>query len=336
MSNTPLLSLHSINKTFQGVPAATDLSLDLMQGEILALIGPSGCGKTTALRMVAGFETPDSGRIVMAGRDVTGLAPERRGIGIVFQDYALFPHMTVVENIGFGAQDRGTAALSRYVDMVGLTGLEARFPDQLSGGQQQRVALARSFAAGPGLMLLDEPFSNLDAGLRNATRREVRRLLKESGIGLVLVTHDQEEALTFADRVAVMDRGRVLQCGPVQEVYDRPVNAFVAAALGRTNLLAGQAEGEFCQTALGRVRLPGPRNGAVTLSLRPHDLSLTAANGSANGRITDLEFKGHFATCWIDCAGTELQVDVAGAATLPVGTPVQVSARDTAAFPLTA
>ena len=309
MSTDPLLQLDGIAKRFNGTAAVRDLSLSVEAGEILALIGPSGCGKTTSLRMIAGFEAPDAGRILLAGRDITALAPERRGIGIVFQDYALFPHLSVAGNILFGARSRDPATLARLTAMVGLSGLEQRFPDQLSGGQQQRVALARTLAVEPRLILLDEPFSNLDAELRLSTRREIRRLLKATGCGIVLVTHDQEEALGFADRVAVMRAGRLQQCGPVREVYEQPANAFVARALGRANLIDGTGWGPGAQTVIGPVPLSRPAHGPVTLAVRPRDIALSLAQDAGNGRVTAVEFRGHYAICIVDCAGTLIEAE---------------------------
>ena len=327
MSN-PLLSLRNLSRRYEpGGPAAVDnLSLDLQQGEILALIGPSGCGKTTSLRMIAGFEQPDAGQVLLEGIDATPIRPEKRGIGMVFQDYALFPHMTVAQNVLFGAPRKDARNLARYLSLVGLEGFDDRFPDQLSGGQQQRVALARSFAAQPRLILLDEPFSNLDAALRSIARREIRKLLKSTGISVIFVTHDQEEALSFADRVAVMHDGRLLQIGPAAQVYDRPTDAFVAGFLGRTNLLEGMADGAQCSTPLGQVPLARQARGPVQVSLRPENLSISRAGteAGASGHITAVEFKGHDMTYWVDCHGTDIQVDAMHGPRLPEGTPVML------------
>ncbi|MEX4009853.1 ABC transporter ATP-binding protein [Neoaquamicrobium sediminum] len=337
MTDNLLLSVRSLSRRFgrKGPVAVDDLSFDIDTGEILALIGPSGCGKTTTLRMIAGFETPDTGRVLLSGRDLTSTPAEQRGIGMVFQDYALFPHMTVGENIRFGARRNGRDVVARYLGMVGLDGFEQRYPDQLSGGQQQRVALARSFAAEPRLILLDEPFSNLDAALRSAARREIRRLLKSAGIAIVFVTHDQEEALSFADRIAIMRDGRILQSGMAQEVYDRPADAFVATFLGRTNLLEGTAEGGFARTSLGLLPLTRPTSGRVSISLRPERLGIRAveADEQPNGRIVAVEFKGHDMTYWVDCDGVEVQVDAMQSVRLAEGTPVRV-AVDGEAVPL--
>ena len=230
---TPLLEVERLRKTFAhaDAPAVHRVSLALGDGELLALLGPSGCGKTTTLRMIGGFEQPDEGRITFQGHDITHLPPESRGIGFVFQDYALFPHLSVLDNVKFGlralpraqAQDRADEMLR----LVGLSDLGKRRPHQLSGGQQQRVALARALAVAPKLILLDEPFSNLDAKMRVETRQEVRRLLKKTGATGILVTHDQEEALALADRIAVMDGGRVVQVGTPDEIYRREFHRSV-------------------------------------------------------------------------------------------------------------
>lgn len=329
MTDTPLLNVRDLSRRYtkEGPAAVDGLSLDLAPGEILALIGPSGCGKSTTLRMIAGFETPETGSILLSGRDITDLAPEKRGIGMVFQDYALFPHMTVADNILFGAKDKSAETVKRHLQMVGLDGLGARFPDELSGGQQQRVALARSFAAAPGLILLDEPFSNLDAALRSTTRREIRALLKSAGVGILFVTHDQEEALSFADRIAVMREGRILQHGRAEDVYDRPADAFVASFLGRINLIEGEASGSIARTALGDLRLSRSASGKVMLALRPERIGIRAPDTEdrPNGRILATEFKGHDLTYWVSCHGIELQIDVMERTRLPAGTDVCVS-----------
>jgi iron(III) transport system ATP-binding protein len=312
--HSPLLRASGLSRTFPGVaqPAVADASFEVEAGEIFALIGPSGCGKTTTLRMIAGFEETDSGSIELAGDDITRVEAEKRGVGIVFQDYALFPHLNVLDNVGFAIRDVGRRERNRragaFLDMVGLAGYGERFPDQLSGGQQQRVALARTFAARPRLILLDEPFSNLDSALRQATRREIRQLLKQNGVGAVFVTHDQEEALSFADRIAVMRRGRIEQIGAPEEVYARPRSAFVARFLGRTNLVPGEADGSMAETALGPVPLAAPASGSVLLSLRPEHLVLENGPGS-DAIVKARDFKGHDVTYWVGIGDDEYQVD---------------------------
>jgi len=318
--STPLLSVQQLTKSFapQAPPVVQDVSFDVSDGEIFAILGPSGCGKTTTLRCVAGFERATDGKIVMQGRTLSGpgvhVPPEERGVGIVFQDYALFPHLTVLENVAFGLQtgtqaqrtDRAREAL----DMVGLSSFEDRRPQHLSGGQQQRVALARTLAPEPELILLDEPFSNLDALLREETRQEVRQLLKDRGMSAVLVTHDQEEALSFADRLAVMRSGQIDQVGTPEDVYYRPRTLFVAQFLGRTNLLLSQAAGAEADTALGRVRLDREAEGTVLVSLRPEHLTLAAPEtaDAPIGTIVGRAFKGHDITYRVDCEGTEYLV----------------------------
>jgi len=270
------------------------IDLEVYPGEILALLGPSGCGKTTLLRVIAGLEGPDAGRVLLAGREITLLPPERRGIGFVFQDYALFPHLTALGNVAFGlkGEDRWERA-RRALERVGMTLFQDRKPGELSGGQQQRVALARALAPGPRLVLLDEPFSSLDAGLRAATREEVRKVLKEAGTTALLVTHDQEEALSFADRLGVMRGGRLLQVGTPEEVYLRPKTPFVAQFLGRTNLLPGEGKGRWAETCLGPVPLAEPAFGPLLLSLRPEALKLHPPGEGPQGEVVAREFKGH-------------------------------------------
>lgn len=325
----PLFAARNLSRRFiAGQPAVVDdLSLELHKGEILALVGPSGCGKSTTLRMIAGLETADTGSVTLDGRSITSLAPEKRGIGMVFQDYALFPYLDVADNILFAAPHKSADIAAHYLDLVGLKGLGQRYPEELSGGQQQRVALARSLAAEPRLLLLDEPFSNLDAALRSATRQEIRRLLKATGMAVLCVTHDQEEALGFADRIAVMRDGRLLQTGTPFEIYDSPADPFVAGFMGRTNFLHGLAHGKTCQTRLGPVALVTPATGSVKLLVRPEHFVLRRAKGpgQGNARITEVEFKGHSVTYHADCAGLPLQVDAAHSSRFSVGDEVELS-----------
>lgn len=315
-----LLTVEGLTKRFapEAPPVVQSVGFAVAEGEIFALLGPSGCGKTTTLRLVAGFERADAGTVVLAGRPLTAtgthVPPERRGVGLVFQDYALFPHLSVLQNVAFGlrhlprAERPGRAR--EALELVGLSGLEARRPQRLSGGQQQRVALARALAPRPGLILLDEPFSNLDALLRQSTRAEIRTLLKEWGTTAVLVTHDQEEALSFADRLAVMRAGRIEQVGTPEEVYYQPRTLFVAQFLGRTNLLLSQAAGEEAETPLGRVGLSCSAKGPVLLSLRPEHLTLEApdAGRGLRGTVVGREFKGHDITFHVQCDGSDYLV----------------------------
>ena len=306
-----LLEINALSKHFDPrQPAAVDnISLRVEPGEIFGLLGPSGCGKTTTLRMIAGFATPDSGSIRLRDTDITSLPPEKRRIGLVFQDYALFPHLSAIRNILFALphlprSQRRTRALE-LLETVGLQGHANHMPDQLSGGQQQRVAIARALAADPVLILLDEPFSNLDAALRDTTRREVRAILKKANINAILVTHDQEEALSFCDRLAVMNQGRIEQIGCPENIYLHPATAFVAQFLGRANLLSGTAYGHTADTAFGRIPIRPCTHGKVLLSLRPEHLTLQECddNGCSDeppspenplrATVTTREFRGH-------------------------------------------
>ncbi len=296
-SPPPLLEVHGLCRQFAaGRPAVNDVSFSLAPGELLALLGPSGCGKTTTLRMIAGLEVPDAGSVCLRGVAITDLRPERRGIGLVFQDYALFPHLTVVENVRFGLHRwPGRRAAARSQEMLELVGLEAlarRYPHELSGGQQQRVALARTLAPAPELVLLDEPFSNLDAAKRVEMRQEVRRLLRRSGAAAILVTHDQEEAMVMADRLAVMERGRLIQTGPPDEIYRRPASAFVARFLGGSNLLRGEAHGSAVNTLLGSLLLASPAQGPTTIAVRPEQIRLVP-DPEAPATVELREFRGH-------------------------------------------
>ncbi|MDX1530622.1 MAG: ABC transporter ATP-binding protein [Rhodothermales bacterium] len=301
-----LLTVSCLSKRFaDGVlPVVNGLSFAVRDGETFALLGPSGCGKTTALRCIAGFEPADGGTVALDGRVLSGegvhVPPEERGVGFVFQDYALFPHLPVRDNVAFGLRGLPKEArrerVAEVLKLVGLQGLSDRLPHALSGGQQQRVALARAVAPRPRLLLLDEPFSNLDALLRQEMRARVRELLKGEGMTALLVTHDQEEALSFADRVAVMQNGRIDQIGTPEEVYATPRTLFVAQFLGRTNLLLTHADGAEADTVLGRLRLHRGATGPVLLSIRPEHLALTAdpaATDGLEGTVLAREYRGH-------------------------------------------
>src|SRR5215831_252605 len=279
--------------------AVREVSLSVGQGEFLTLLGPSGCGKTTTLRMIAGFESPDAGRVWIGDRDVTALMANRRDIGFVFQNYALFPHLTVFDNVAYGLRIRGVerAEAARRVGevlaMVGLARYEGQQPHQLSGGEQQRVALARAIVIRPRVLLFDEPLSNLDARLRVQMREEIRRLQKELSITAVYVTHDQEEAMAVSDRIAVMSQGVVVQVGRAEDLYHRPASAFVAQFIGRVNFLRGRVlerggDGVVVEAAGGRVRVAGDagRTGeAVRLAIRPEALGIEADEPGAAGEI---------------------------------------------------
>ena len=308
-----VLEVRDVRKTFApGVPPVlNNVTLSVNRGELLTLLGPSGCGKTTLLRVIAGFEHPDAGEVHVSGTCVATagpcVPPERRGVGMVFQDYALFPHLTVLQNVMFGLRGRDRKTRARDVlALVGLTVFEGRYPHQLSGGQQQRVALARALAPEPRLLLLDEPFSNLDAALRHTTRAEVRAILRKAGTTAVLVTHDQEEALAFSDRLAVMRAGQIEQLGTPEQVYRYPHSAFVANFLGRSNLMLGTAHGQHARTLLGDVPLAESARGPVMISVRPEDLRL--GQGGADAMVIAREFKGHDVTYTVRVGSHEILV----------------------------
>lgn len=315
---SPILDVTGITRRHAAVqpPVVRDVSFQVQPGEMFALLGPSGCGKTSFLRVLAGFDTPEAGSICYDGRilnqpGMEPVTPDKRGIGIVFQDYALFPHLRVAGNIGFGLKghpDRD-GAVAALLAMVGLEGLGHRFPHELSGGQQQRVAIARSIAPRPSLILLDEPFSNLDAKLRQSTRAEIKSMLHDFGITAIMVTHDQEEALSFADRVAVMRDGRIQQIGTPEDIYFRPRTPFVAQFLGLTNLVLAHADGMEANTGFGPIALDRPSDGPTWVSLRPEHLTLAApGHGGTRGVITRREFKGHDVTWTVKTSGTEVLV----------------------------
>lgn len=291
------LSCRSIHKRFRDATALDGFDLDVEDGLLLALLGPSGCGKTTALRIIAGFERPDSGEVSVRERLVAAggswVPPERRRVGMVFQDWVLFPHLSVHDNIAFGLPGRGRRErVAEVLEMMRLSGLEGRMPHELSGGQQQRVALARALAPSPEVLLLDEPFSNLDASLKAEVRAEVRTILHDAKATAIFVTHDQEEALAMADVMAVMDAGRILQVGTPHEVYQDPVDLRVASMVGDANLIRGRVSSGVATTALGRFDAAGLADGAVRMMVRPEEISIApAANGVA--RIVDTEFYGH-------------------------------------------
>lgn len=296
-----MLELRGIAKRFGAVIAVDDFSLAVPDGEIVALLGPSGCGKTTVLRIVAGLERPDVGRVFLAGRDATDWPPEKRGVGLVFQSYALFPHLSVGANVAYGLRSRRgerKARVRELLGLVGLSGYERRRPHQLSAGQQQRVALARALAPKPRVLLLDEPLSALDAALRKNLRAELRALLGKLGMTALYVTHDQEEALALADRVAVMRAGRLEHVAPPEELYNRPRTPFVAAFLGRANLWPGRlvsVDGNRALVEVAGERIPAERGesregGEVLLFFRPEWAEVGA--GPFTAEIESAEYLG--------------------------------------------
>jgi len=293
-----VICTHGVTKRFGSVTAVNDNALCVDKGEFVALLGPSGCGKTTLLRLVAGFERPDAGEIAIEGRRVAGpgtwVAPERRGVGIVFQEYALFPHLTVAANIGFGVR-RGErqSRVPELLRLVGLTGLEERYPHELSGGQQQRVALARALAPRPSVVLLDEPWSNIDPLLRASIREELAAILRAIDVTVLFVTHDREEAFSMADRIALMRDGQVVQSGGPEEVYLSPVDRWVAEFAGAGNFLQGELDGALVKTSIGRF--PVATNGLardVEVLIRPELLELRPDPAGA-GEVVAREFRGH-------------------------------------------
>lgn len=297
------LELDNVCKKFGADTAVAGVSVKV-EGECLALLGPSGCGKTTTINMVAGFLEPDSGRILIDGKDVTGVPPYRRNTGMVFQDYALFPHKSVLENVAFGLRMRSVPKaernkrVSEVLELVGLGSLGHRYPHQISGGQRQRVALARALVIQPSLLLLDEPLSNLDARLREFLREEIRRVLDATKITAIFVTHDQAEAFAVADRVALMNHGRIVQMGTAKELYQRPVDRFVAEFFGDCNFLLGRkdgAGGDFVsvRTTGGMVRtrsradLPIPPDVSdLTVAVRPEQMFIGVSGTSRDGMNT--------------------------------------------------
>jgi iron(III) transport system ATP-binding protein len=338
------LEVTGIYKSYGGQRVLSGLDLAVGAGSFTSILGPSGSGKTTLLRVVAGFERADGGSVRLGAEVVDGdgrfIGPDRRRIGFVPQDGSLFPHLSVVQNVGFGLprRERHGKKVLQLLDMVGLGGLEKRYPHQLSGGQQQRVALARALAIEPSLVLLDEPFASLDASLRVALRQDVRRVLKKAGATVVLVTHDQDEALSLADQVAVLRDGRVGQCDTPQELYARPSTPELALGLGETNFLNGRAQGRTVATALGLLALERPpelglNEAAMLVLVRPEQILLSVEPGGDRpcGRVISTEFYGHDAVVRVlaDLDGPKtLIVRTSQAAALPAeGSLVAISVR---------
>ncbi|QGN08019.1 ABC transporter ATP-binding protein [Halorhabdus sp. CBA1104] len=303
-----ILALDGVTRRFGPETAVDDISLTVQDGELLTLLGPSGCGKTTTLRLLAGLDEPDEGTIQVGGETVAGgdtfRPPEKRDVGLVFQEFALFPHLTVGENVAFGIQDREEAAIDERVEdlleLVGLGDYREASPEDLSGGQRQRVALARSLAPEPEVLLLDEPFSNLDVGLREEMRREVRRIIKETGVTAVSVTHDQEEALSISDRVAVIDDGHVEQIGRPEVVFQQPESRFVAEFLGQAGFVSGTFADGCVETPLGCLdadRIEGLdteyESATIDVLVRPDDIRAVPADpAGTNARIVDRQYTG--------------------------------------------
>jgi spermidine/putrescine transport system ATP-binding protein len=318
------------------VTALGDVSVSIEQGEFFTLLGPSGCGKTTLLRCIAGFESPTSGAILLSGRDITHTPPNARPVNTVFQSYALFPHLSVAENVGFGLKMLGksraevTRATERVLALVKLEDFAGRLPQQLSGGQQQRVALARALAPEPEVLLLDEPLSALDLKLRKEMQSELKRLQTETGITFVFVTHDQEEALTMSNRIAVMSAGALLQVGTPHDIYNRPVNRFVADFIGETNFLPGTVEAGGVRIGSGDIfaaPLAG-QIGAVTLAVRPEQVGIVAVGAGIAAKVVEATYLGtdtHYTLALSDDSRIVARVQSNAGEALRIGDPVGVS-----------
>lgn len=335
----PYLAVNQINKRFGHFWALRDVSLDIKPGEFVCFLGPSGCGKTTLLRIIAGLEQQDSGTIIQKGRDISDLPPSQRDFGIVFQSYALFPNLNVRDNVGYGLQgkawprEKRQARVDELLSLVGLSASDRQYPAQLSGGMQQRVALARALATSPGLLLLDEPLSALDARVRAHLRTELRQLHQRLGVTTIMVTHDQEEALSLADRIVVINQGGIEQVGTPQEIYQRPCSAFVADFVGKTNPLQAQwlSPGRFnwhgIELSCGQTSLQ-TLGETFTLALRPEDILLhddnspqTQGSNRYEAKVQDLEFLGAFCRVRVHLPknGQSLVADVPSAQAVRMG-----------------
>jgi len=334
------LELSGLQKRYRDSVAVDDVSLSVEQGEAVALLGPSGCGKTTTLRMLAGLVDPDRGAIRLDGAEITRLPAHKRNMGYVFQSYALFPHLSVARNVGFGLEERGVGKpeIARQVEealaLVRLAGLDQRRPRELSGGQQQRVALARSLVIRPSVLLLDESLSNLDAKLRDTMRHEIRSIQRSLGITTLFVTHDQVEALTMCDRIAVMDRGRIAQIGSAEDIYERPATRFVASFVGRANVLPATRDAEGRAVLWGEtLPVAVPASGEFDLFVRPQRMRILPVSepvspsmARVHGRVLRSVFVGDHVEVLIEGVGGQLTVEMQSGSAAPAeGTEVAVA-----------
>lgn len=318
----PDLIINSVEKRFGDFVALRDVSLQVASGEFVTLLGPSGCGKTTLLNIIAGFLAPTRGEIVIGGKDVTNLRPEQRDTAMCFQSYALFPHLSVRDNIAFGprqkrvARDETAARVGSLLTQMGLDLHADKLPNALSGGQQQRVALARALAVEPGVVLFDEPLSNLDAKLRDQVRSEIRNLQRSLGFTAVYVTHDQAEALAMSDRVFLLNGGRIEQSGPPREIYFKPQTRFVADFIGAANLHRGQVAGGMMQTPFGALPVDAPDALDVTICWRPEAVTL---GGGLQGRVTSAAFQGSYTDVFVAAGDHSARLQVAGDCDVTIG-----------------
>jgi spermidine/putrescine ABC transporter ATP-binding subunit len=345
---TPLLQIRNVSKSFGTVKAVDDLSLDIHGNEFYALLGASGSGKTTLLRMLAGFEAPTSGQILLAGKDVSNVPPNKRPVNLMFQSYALFPHMTVRANIAYGLEMEHlpkaeiNARVDDILSVIELTAFANRKPDQLSGGQKQRVALARALVKRPQVLLLDEPLGALDKKLRGAMQLELKRLQHEVGITFIVVTHDQEEALVMADRIAILKDGKLLQSGTPRQVYEHPVNRFAADFIGVMNFFPGQAgpQGLRCEDGT-LIAADAPAYGSAMAAVRPERIRLSPGENSLSGTVTAVAYHGLDLQLHVQTTASpkpvivRLTADIAEAQNVAQGDPVTLgwSAKDTRIFP---
>jgi putrescine transport system ATP-binding protein len=346
-ANKPLVRFDAVSKRFGGVTAVDGVSLDIYPGEFFALLGPSGCGKTTLLRMLAGFEMPDSGRVLLDGEDITGVPPHRRPVNMMFQSYALFPHLTVAGNVAFGLKQDGLPKVetdTRIAEMLALLrleGLEARKPHQLSGGQRQRVALARALVKHPRVLLLDEPLAALDKKLRGETQFELMRLKERLGLTFVIVTHDQEEAMTVATRIGVMNQGRLVQVATPSEIYEQPNSRWVADFIGDVNLIEGRvAEKTPSMTAVAttsagtiRAAASAAKSGdSVAVALRPEKIRIgrevpPASMNAVEGEVTAIGYLGDFSIYKVKLADGFVMEAAAANVTRVIERPVSIGDR---------